>query len=245
MGNGSGTKVLRDVLEIRDDVHSGDFKVELTAGVADEAKTKQLIDEYVVTDQLRKAFADALNLVKAAYTTRTSHAAYLHGSFGSGKSHFLTVLHAVLNNDTDARAKAGLQPVIADHDSWLRGRSFLMVPYHLVGATDITSALLSGYVRTVGEKHDKAPTPAVYRDQQLMADARRQRQFSAMTPCSRNGSAVVPGNTRRPRAGRRQTTTSSRWMPPRPAPLHSLGWPPTSTPPSTSTPHPATPRAAA
>lgn len=177
MGNGSGAKVLRDVLEIRDDVHSGNFKVELAAGVADEATTRQLIDEYVVTDQLRKAFTDALNLVKAAYTTRTSHAAYLHGSFGSGKSHFLTVLHAVLNNDTDARAKPGLQPVIADHDSWLRGRSFLMVPYHLVGATDITSALLSGYVRTVGEKHPKAPTPAVYRDQQLMADARRQREF--------------------------------------------------------------------
>lgn len=172
----SSSRTLRDVIEIKDDIHAGDFKVELTGGFTE---TERLVEEYVVTDQLRDAFGQALSLVKAAVTRNSSHAAYLHGSFGAGKSHFLTVLHAVLNNEPSARAKRGLQPVIADHDSWLRGRSFLMVPYHLVGATDVTSALLGGYVKTVAEmpEHKGAPTPAVYRDEALLADARTQREF--------------------------------------------------------------------
>jgi hypothetical protein len=165
---------LRDVLEIKDEVHAGDFKVELTGGFTD---TQRMVDEYVVTDQLRDAFAQALSLVKTGVSKNSSYAAYLHGSFGAGKSHFLTVLHAVLNNDPAARAKPGLQAVIADHDAWLRGRRFLMVPYHLVGATDITSALLGGYVATVSKLHPEAPTPAVYRADSLLTDARGQREF--------------------------------------------------------------------
>jgi hypothetical protein len=54
------------------------------------------------------------------------------------------VLHAILNEDPAARAKPGLQSVIADHDAWPRGRKFLMVPYHPVGAADIDSVVLGG-----------------------------------------------------------------------------------------------------
>ncbi|MBR7825771.1 hypothetical protein KDK95_05585 [Actinospica sp. MGRD01-02] len=171
-----GSKTLRDVLEIKDSVHAGDFKVELTGAIGDAAG---MVNDYVVTDQLRDAFRQALDLIKVSVDRRASNAAYLHGSFGAGKSHFLAVLHAIVNNDPVARAKPGLQPVIADHDSWLRGRRFLMVPYHLVGSADITSALLGGYVKEVARVRPDAPTPAVYRDESLIADARKQREFFA------------------------------------------------------------------
>src|SRR4051812_39484567 len=137
---------LRDVIDIPDSVHAGNFKIDHTKGFVE---TDARVAEYVVTDQLRQAFGKALSIVRAAVRDGASHAAYLHGSFGSGKSHFLTVLHAVLNNEPVARAKPGLQPAIAEHDDWLRGKKFLMVPYHLVGATDIDSAILGGYVSTV------------------------------------------------------------------------------------------------
>ena len=165
---------LRDVLDIPESVHAGDFKVELTGGFTEiEAR----VAEYVVTDQLRDAFDKALSVVRAAVRDGTSHAAYLHGSFGSGKSHFLTVLHAVLNNEPVARAKPGLQPVIAEHDTWLRGKKFLMVPYHLVGASDIDSAILGGYVRTVCRLYPEHSTPPVYRADAMLVDAVRQRDF--------------------------------------------------------------------
>jgi hypothetical protein len=169
-------KFLRDVIKIPESVHAGDFKIELSGGFTDTAAR---LSEYVVTDQLRQAFGKSLSIVHAAVRDNTSHAAYLHGSFGSGKSHFLTVLHAVLNNDPGARAKPGLQSVIAENDEWLRGKKFLMVPYHLVGATDIDSALLGGYVSTVRKLHPGQPTPPVYRADAMLEDARRQREFLA------------------------------------------------------------------
>lgn len=173
----SGPEIyLRDVIDIPESVHAGDFKIDLTKGFVE---TDARVAEYVVTDQLRQAFGKALSIVRAAVRDGASHAAYLHGSFGSGKSHFLTVLHAVLNNEPVARAKAGLQPVIAEHDDWLRGKKFLMVPYHLVGATDIDSAILGGYVSTVSRLHPQQGTPAVYRADAMLDNARGQREFLA------------------------------------------------------------------
>ncbi|MGA5441975.1 PglY protein [Streptomyces griseoincarnatus] len=167
---------LRDVIDIKEDVHAGDFKIELSGGFTE---TDARVAEYVVTDQLQGAFRKALGLVGTAVRSGNSHAAYLHGSFGAGKSHFLTVLHAVLNNNPAARAKPRLQEVIAEHDDWLRDRRFMMVPYHLVGATDLDSALLGGYVQAVRSQHKDKPTPAVYRADAVLADAHRQRAFLA------------------------------------------------------------------
>ncbi|MFJ7148433.1 PglY protein [Streptomyces sp. NPDC100445] len=167
---------LRDVIDIKEDVHAGDFKVELSGGFTE---TDARVAEYVVTEQLQGAFRSALGLVGAAVRSGNSHAAYLHGSFGAGKSHFLTVLHAVLNNSAAARSKPRLQEVIAEHDDWLRASKFLMVPYHLVGSTDLDSAILGGYVHAVRSLEGNKPTPAVYRADSALADARRQREFLA------------------------------------------------------------------
>ncbi|URN12051.1 hypothetical protein LUW77_10700 [Streptomyces radiopugnans] len=151
-----------------------DFKVELSQGFGE---TDVRVAEYVVTEQLKKAFDKALGIVKAAVTSGNSHAAYLHGSFGAGKSHFLTVLHAVLNNHPATKSKPRLAEAVAGHEDWLRGSRFLMVPYHLVGSADLDSALLGGYVHTVRELHPGHPLPAVYRSDALLADARGQREF--------------------------------------------------------------------
>ncbi|MDG9685960.1 hypothetical protein QC334_25045 [Streptomyces sp. DH18] len=185
----SGETVLRDVLNIKEDMHAGDFKIDLSVGFTESA---QRVDEYVVTPQLRKEFEKALGLVRSAVKNGASHAAYLHGSFGAGKSHFLTVLHAVLNGDPAARSKARLQEIVADNDDWLRGKRFLMVPYHLVGAASLDSALLGGYVSTVRKLHPEAPTPAVYRADSMLKDARKLREsigdtaFAKLLPAPQN-----------------------------------------------------------
>lgn len=84
----AGELFLRDVIDIPESVRAGDFTVELSGGFVD---TRARIAEYVVTEQLRQAFGAALGIVRAAVRaavrTGSSHAAYLHGSFGSGKSH--------------------------------------------------------------------------------------------------------------------------------------------------------------
>ncbi len=169
-----GELYLRDVFDIPEDVHAGDFKIELSGGFGE---AERRVDEYVVTPQLKEAFRRSLGMVKAAVRDDKSETAYLHGSFGSGKSHFMTVLHAVLDNDPVARRKPELQDVIADHDDWLRGRRFMMVPFHLVGSADLDSAILGGYVAAAHRLG--LSTPPVYRSDAMLADARRQREFLA------------------------------------------------------------------
>lgn len=163
--------LLRDLIVIPDEVHAGDFVLSLAKGVGE----RSTIDDYVVTDPLAQNFDRALGLVKSALETGASRAAYLDGSFGSGKSHFMAVLYAILNGDPDARGKKGLADVVGRHDTWLAGRKFLLVPYHLTGSQSLDAAILGGYVAHVMAAHPGKPLPAVYRDDELLADAVDQR----------------------------------------------------------------------
>ena len=133
--------LLRDIIDIPDRVRPGDLLVTLAEGFDTSAKT---IEQYVVTPQLAARLGDSLGIVGAAVRSNKSHAAYLHGSFGSGKSHFMTVLHAMLNGSQAAYDKAELQPLLGAHRDWLNGRKFLLVPYHLIGAESLDAAVLGG-----------------------------------------------------------------------------------------------------
>lgn len=144
----------------------------------------------MVTEPLAANFDKALDLIKSALEAGASRAAYLNGSFGSGKSHFMAVLHAVLSGDPDARGKKGLADVVAKHGKWLTGRRFLLVPYHLPDSQSLDAAILGGYVAHVAKEHPGQPLPAVYRDDSLIADAAQLRgqvgdeRFIALLPAT-------------------------------------------------------------
>jgi hypothetical protein len=87
----------------------------------------------------------------------------------------MAVLYAILSKDPDARGKKGLADVVARHDPWLTGRKFLLVPYHLIGSQSLDAAILGGYVAHVLAEHPGKPLPAVFRDDELLADAAEQR----------------------------------------------------------------------
>ena len=159
--------LLRELIDIPERIHQGDFVLRLTEGVEQARST---LDSYVITPQLRVAFDEALGLIGSALADRRSKASYLHGSFGSGKSHFMAVLHALLHGDVDARSRPELADALAKH-SWLGQQRFLLVPYHLIGAESLEAAVLGGYVQHVRRTHPGAPLPAVYRAQGLLDDA--------------------------------------------------------------------------
>src|SRR6266508_2270419 len=102
----------------------------LSEGVA---HARQTINDYVVTDSLKRDFATALGLVGQAVETGRSQAAFLRGSFGSGKSHFMAVLHEILIRNPDARAIAELSEQIDDADKWLANTTVLPLTYHMLG----------------------------------------------------------------------------------------------------------------
>lgn len=165
------TVLIRDLLDIPNQVHKGDFVLRLTEGVAHPHQT---LGNYVVTPELKTRFEEALQFIQSAVESGSSKATYLHGSFGAGKSHFMAVLHLLLQDVPEARTLPELAPVVTRFD-WLGQRRFLLVPYHMVGAKNMESAILGGYVEHVRRVHPDAPIPAVYLCEKLFENASAMR----------------------------------------------------------------------
>ena len=165
--------LLKDLIDIPEHIDKGQFVLRLTEGVSDPQAT---VAAYVPTPQLVLAFDDALNFIKGSVLGHTSKATYLHGSFGSGKSHFMAILHLILSGNASARAIPELAATIQKHNSWIEGKKFLLVPYHMIAAYDVESGILGGYVDFVRRVHPNAPIPGVYLAEGLFKDASALRQ---------------------------------------------------------------------
>src|SRR5437899_6041306 len=167
------TTFIKDLIDIPEHVQRGDFVLRLSEGVNRAGET---LRDYVVTPELQACFDNALTFLSSAVHSRTSKASYLHGSFGSGKSHFMAVLHLILQGNPAARSIPELAPVIQKHNDWIAGKKFLIVPYHMIGAHDMESGILGGYVEFVRRTHPQAPIPGVYLAEGLFQDARALRE---------------------------------------------------------------------
>jgi hypothetical protein len=165
--------LIKDLIDIPERVQRGDFVLRLSEGVT---RADETLRDYVVTPELKACFDNALSFIKSAMTDRTSKASYLHGSFGSGKSHFMAILHLILQGNTAARSIPELAPVITQHNEWITGKKFLLVPYHMIGARDVESGILGGYVDFVRCMHPDAPIPGVYLAEGLFKDAGNLRR---------------------------------------------------------------------
>ena len=164
--------LIKDLIDVREVVHKGDFVLKLTEGVT---HPEQTVADYVVTEQLAKCFDDALKFIKGSLESGQSKAAYLHGSFGSGKSHFMAILHLILQNEPAARSLAKLETIISQSNKWTQGKKFLMVPYHMIGAKNMEAGILGGYADYIRKKHPTAPVPAIYLVDDLFEDVKRLR----------------------------------------------------------------------
>lgn len=163
--------LIRDIFDIPAQVHQGDFVLRLGEGLLHPQQTLQ---SYVVTPKLVGCFQRAMGLIESALKTGTSKGAYLHGSFGSGKSHFMAVLHLLLAHQPAARAHQDLAPLVAKH-GWLTGRKFLLVPFHMIGAASLEERLFGQYVNHVGALHPGAPVPAVFHGEAVLRQAEAER----------------------------------------------------------------------
>jgi hypothetical protein len=164
--------LMRDVITIPERVSDSDFVMRLAEGVA---HARQTIKDYVVTESLRGNFTEALGLVGQAVETGRSQAAFLHGSFGSGKSHFMAIVHEILVGNPDARAIPELAQHIDQADKWLADAKVLALTYHMLGARSVEEAVLGGYRAQIARLHPEAPPPAVHRSDALLEDAAKIR----------------------------------------------------------------------
>lgn len=166
--------LLRDVIDIPERTGADDYVLRLTDSTDDDAHIQATLGAYVLTDSLRTNFVAALDLVANAIDNRTSRAAFLTGSFGSGKSHFMAVLYALLGNHPAART-ARYTDLTGHYDEVIGGKKILRLTYHLLGAKSLEEAVFRGYLQQIARLHPDAPLPAVHVTDTLLADAERLR----------------------------------------------------------------------
>lgn len=167
--------LLRELIDIPERAGADDFVLRLTEGVGQD-RLAATIEQYVVTDALVESFDQALDLVADGLKNNTSRAAFLAGSFGSGKSHFMAVLHALLGHHPVARAKAELSGVVQRHDPQLQDKKVLRLAFHFLDAESVEACILGGYVNQIAALEPDAPLPAVHRSDELLMDAERLRE---------------------------------------------------------------------
>lgn len=165
-------RLISDIIQLPERVRKGDFVLNLSKGVTEPDKT---LDQYVVTPQLATCYDDALGFIRSAVDAANSKACYLHGSFGSGKSHFMAVLHLLLEHNPAVRSLEHLDKVCARH-TWVEQKKFLLIPYHMIGARNMESAILGGYVDHVMQLRPDAPLPGVYLADEIFKNAEQHRQ---------------------------------------------------------------------
>ena len=167
--------LLRDVIDIPDRVGADDYVLRLTDSTHDDPHLRAALEQYVVTGSLRGNFLAAIDLVADALTQNTSRAAYLTGSFGSGKSHFMAVLYALLGNNPAVRTRK-FDELTGRYDAELAGKQILRLTYHLLGASSLEQAVLRGYVEQIKRLHPEAALPAVHVSDSLLEDAENLRK---------------------------------------------------------------------
>ncbi|MEV6525736.1 hypothetical protein AB0M43_27680 [Longispora sp. NPDC051575] len=181
----SQAPLLREFIDIPEHTSDSDLVLQLAQGVSDPDAA---LRDYVITNRLHKNFDEALQVISSSVAAGEAKAAYLHGSFGAGKSHFMAVLHALLEGREAARKREEFAPLLQKYDSTLRDKKFLLVPYYMMGAKSIEQKVLGGYLRLVQEKFPDAVLPAVHRNDALFKQAAEIRarvgdeQFLAAMP---------------------------------------------------------------
>jgi len=134
---------VRDLFDLPEQIRKGDFVLKLSEGIEDPRTTA---DTYVVTPKLAQAFDHALTLVGSALRDGRSQAAYLHGSFGSGKSHFMAMLSLLLAGHEAAWRLPELHPLRAKH-GFVGQKRLLELHFHMIGQESIEAAVLAGGLR--------------------------------------------------------------------------------------------------
>lgn len=166
------TASVRELFDIPERVHQGDYVLKLTEGLARPEETASL---YVATPKLVDAFDRALGLIGDALRSGQSKATYLHGSFGSGKSHFMAMLSLLLAGHEAAWRIPEMHP-LRDKHAFAGKQKLLELHCHMIGAETFESKLFATYVDTVQEHHPDATLPGLFADEELFNDARRMME---------------------------------------------------------------------
>ncbi len=166
------TPTISELFQLPEQVKKADFVLRLAEGVA---APEQTVQQYVVTPSIVRAFDTVLGLTRSALQDGRSLGLYVHGSFGSGKSHFMA-MYSLMLQGTEAVWRVPELHGLKEKHRALEGKKLLQLRFHMVGQKNLESAVFSTYAELVREKHPEAALPALFDDQPLFENARTMLQ---------------------------------------------------------------------
>src|SRR5438105_4798764 len=98
---------LREAYELPrpEDIRAMGFVIKLREAAPDGDEVKKLVGDYVVTPAVGQELPKILDDMRQVFERGEEYGRFIHGSFGSGKSHFMTMLSLLLEDVPAAWAK--------------------------------------------------------------------------------------------------------------------------------------------
>lgn len=124
-----------------EDIRAMGFVVKLREADTSGDEVKRLVEDYVVTPAVGKALPRILEDMKQVFDRGEEYGRFIHGSFGSGKSHFMTMLSLLIEGVAPAWGK--LRPFVGggtDHEAWLSDANLLVVRIHMLSVRGKTTS---------------------------------------------------------------------------------------------------------
>lgn len=155
-----------------EDIRAMGFVVKLRELEPNSDEAEQLARDYVITPAVEKELPRILDDMKQVFDRGEEYGRFIHGSFGSGKSHFMTMLSLLLEGaqpawkkfrpllgaHRDAKASKGAEA--ADHEAWLTNAGLLVVRIHMLSvrgkSTGFDRAVYEGFNAAL-KRRGKAP----------------------------------------------------------------------------------------
>ncbi|AUX43654.1 uncharacterized protein SOCE26_051060 [Sorangium cellulosum] len=166
---------LRRYFQIPEDVKTVDFVHQIDRTASTE-RNEAVLGAYVVTPSIARNLERALDNVRRGLGDRRSVFTWVHGSFGSGKSHFMNVLSLLLADDM---AVYSVHPELQAHrkkfSPGVIGKKLFRLHVQCIsrGATTLEEIVFGAAVEELSRLHPGAPAPALFESQKLFESARR------------------------------------------------------------------------
>jgi hypothetical protein len=122
-------------LPTRTEISALNFVIKLESERSDQ-ETRKLVEEYVLTPAVTQEIPRILQFMRDIWSRGEELGWFIHGSFGSGKSHFMSFLGMLLEDVEVAWSKPSeaIQKLAGSHRPWVREARPLVVRIHMLSA---------------------------------------------------------------------------------------------------------------
>jgi hypothetical protein len=133
----------------------------------DADRVRQNLRQFVVTEKMKGDLGDLLSSVGDRLASGKDVGRFIYGSFGSGKSHLLTVLGKMLESDEQVYdlGHPALRWLRGQH-AWLDAKKTLVIRLNMMGKESLVSALYDAFNTALPE----GVPPLVFTDDQRIFD---------------------------------------------------------------------------